>query len=75
MVVMRAFLLAPSLRGQQRKDAIASMAMRFDVPDAAPTQKLNRILWRSVMGMNVKYPGVRHSIFSPMAVDTDDDDR
>lgn len=33
-----------SLRGQARADAVASMRMRFDVPDAAPTEKLNRIV-------------------------------
>ena len=64
-----------TMRGRQRKDALASMAMRWDVPDAAPTEKLNRILWRSVMGEKVKYPKVQHSIFSPMAVDTADEDR
>ena len=64
-----------SMRGQERKDAIASQAMRFDIPDAAPSEKLNRILWRSVMGMRSKYPRVRHSVFTPMAVEIDDDDR
>jgi YVTN family beta-propeller protein len=64
-----------AMRGQERRDAIASRSMRFDIPDAAPTEKLNRILWRSVMGMNVKYPRVRHSVFAPLAVDIDDDDR
>ena len=33
-----------------RRDALASMRMRFDVPDAAPTEKLNRIVWRMVKG-------------------------
>lgn len=64
-----------AMRGQERRDARASVAMRFDIPDAAPTEKLNRILWRSTMGMNVRYPRVVHSIFSPMAVYIDDDDR
>lgn len=64
-----------SLRGQARLDAIASMKMRFDVPDAAPTEKLNRIVWRQVKGRNVPYPGVRKSVFAPLAVELDDDDR
>jgi hypothetical protein len=64
-----------SMRGQERRDALASRAMRFDIPDAAPTEKLNRILWRSVMGMNSKYPQIRHSIFAPLAVDVEDEDR
>ena len=64
-----------AMRGQQRRDAVASRSMRFDIPDAAPTEKLNRILWRSAMGLGSKYPAVHHSIFSPLAVDIDDDDR
>jgi YVTN family beta-propeller protein len=64
-----------SMRGQERRDAVASRGMRFDIPDAAPTEKLNRIIWRSVRGVNANYPQVRHSIFAPLAVDVDDDDR
>src|SRR5262249_34452957 len=50
-----------SLRGQARVDALASMRMRFDVPDAAPTEKLNRIVWRSVKGIRAPYPRVRRA--------------
>ena len=64
-----------SLKGQARRDAIASMKMRFDVPDAAPTESLNRIVWRQVRGANVPYPRVKQSVFAPMAVELDDDDR
>lgn len=64
-----------SLRGQARLDALASMKMRFDVPDAAPTEALNRIVWRQVKGEKIPYPGVKQSVFAPMAVDLDDDER
>jgi hypothetical protein len=49
--------------------------MRWDIPDAAPSDLLNRILWRQAWGNRTPYPGVRRSVFSPYAVDTDDDDR
>ncbi|MBO0721822.1 MAG: beta-propeller fold lactonase family protein, partial [Blastocatellia bacterium] len=39
-----------SLRGQLRRDALDSLRMRFDIPDAAPTERLNRIVWRKVKG-------------------------
>lgn len=64
-----------SLRGQARLDAMASMRMRFDVPDAAPTERLNRIVWRQVRGNRVPYPKVRKSVFAPLAVEIEDDDR
>ncbi|MFN0122442.1 MAG: bifunctional YncE family protein/alkaline phosphatase family protein [Blastocatellia bacterium] len=64
-----------SLRGQARRDAVASMKMRFDVPDAVLTETLNRIVWRRVMGLRTPYPGVRQSVFAPLAVETDDDER
>jgi hypothetical protein len=64
-----------SLKGQARLDAVASMKMRFDVPDAAPTETLNRIVWRQVKGQKSPYPRVKRSVFAPMAVELDDDDR
>ena len=64
-----------SLKGQARRDAIASMKMRFDVPDAAPTEILNRIVWRQIKGQKIPYPRVKQSVFAPLAVETDDDDR
>jgi hypothetical protein len=63
------------LRGAARDAALASAKMRFDVPDAAPTDKLNRILWHDVRGWNVAYPGVKRAVFAPLSVDIDDDDR
>jgi hypothetical protein len=63
-----------ALKAQARADAAASAKMRFDVPDAAPTEKLNRILWRAVRG-DVPYPGARRAVFAPLSLDLDDDDR
>jgi hypothetical protein len=63
------------LKGAQRDAAVASAKMRFDIPDAAPTEKLNRILWRDAKGWNVPYPAIRTSLFMPLSVDVDDEDR
>jgi YVTN family beta-propeller protein len=60
---------------QRRNAARASMRMKFDVPDAAPSDRLNRILWHDARGWGTPFPGVRRSIFLPLAVDIDDDDR
>jgi len=64
-----------SLRGPARRAALASMKMRFDIPDAAPSERLNRILWAQVRGWNVPYPTVRRAAFAPLSLDLDDDDR
>lgn len=66
---------AKVLKGAARKGALASAGMRFDTPDAAPTDKLNKILWHDVRGWNVPYPGVKRGAFAPLAMDIDDDDR
>jgi hypothetical protein len=42
--------------------------------DAAPTERLNRILWGNIKGWNTPYPGARQSVFSPLAIDGDDDE-
>ncbi|HEX8725576.1 MAG TPA: alkaline phosphatase family protein [Gemmatimonadaceae bacterium] len=63
------------LTGPARAAALASSRMRFDVPDAAPSDALNRILWHDVRGWNTPYPGVRHALFFPMSVDLPDSDR
>jgi len=64
-----------SLRGQAREGAIASARMNWSVPDAVPTERLNRILWGNANGWKKPYPGARHSVFSPLSIDVDDDDR
>ncbi|MBC7842218.1 MAG: bifunctional YncE family protein/alkaline phosphatase family protein [Gemmatimonadaceae bacterium] len=55
--------------------ALASARMNFHDPDAAPTERLNRILWGEAKGWRTKYPDVRRSLFFPLAVDIEDDDR
>jgi hypothetical protein len=64
-----------ALRGAPRKAAQDSMRMRWDTPDAAPTERLNRIVWHDVKGWNVPYPAPRNAVFAPLALDVDDDDR
>jgi YVTN family beta-propeller protein len=70
--------LAPplsALNGPARKAALASLQMDFSLPDAAPSDKLNRIIWESVRGWTTPYPSVRHSLFFPMSMDLADDER
>jgi YVTN family beta-propeller protein len=64
-----------ALKGKAREAALDSMRMRFDVPDAAPTERLNRILWHQVRGWNTPYPGARNAVFAPLSLDLDDDER
>jgi YVTN family beta-propeller protein len=63
------------LKGPPRDAARASMKMRFDVPDAAPADRLNRILWGMARGWAPEYPSVRRAVFAPFAIDLDDDER
>jgi hypothetical protein len=51
------------------------MRMRFDGPDEAPADALNRILWHDVRGWRTPYPTVRQSLFFPMSRDIADEDR
>jgi hypothetical protein len=64
-----------ALRGAARRAARASMRMRFDVPDAAPSERLNRILWHAARGWDTPYPGVKRAVFAPLSLDLDDDER
>lgn len=59
----------------RRRAALASSRMRFDGPDEAPSDRLNRILWHDVRGWRATYPSVRRSLFFPMSRDVADDDR
>ena len=62
---------APStLRGKARGAALASLQMDFSKPDAAPEEKLNRILWHTAKGWNRHYPRVPHR-FGCKPADTD----
>jgi len=38
--------------------------MPWDLHDAAPAEKLNRIVWRNVMG-DRPYPGAVNALFAP----------
>ena len=60
---------------RRRAEALASARMRFDGPDEAPSEALNRILWHDAKGWNTPYPEVRRSLFFPMSVDIADEDR
>ena len=64
-----------ALSGPAREAAVASSHMRFDIPDAAPTEELNRILWHTARGWATPYPGARHAVFAPFTLDEDDEDR
>jgi hypothetical protein len=64
-----------ALRGAAKRAAAESARMRWDVPDAAPSDKLNRILWHATRGWNVPFPGVRRAVFSPLSLDLDDSQR
>jgi hypothetical protein len=64
-----------ALRGPARKAAADSAKMRFDVPDAAPSGRLNRILWNAARGWQTAYPGARRAAFVPPGLELDDDER
>jgi YVTN family beta-propeller protein len=64
-----------ALSGPARTAALDSMKMRFEVPDAAPSDKLNRILWHDARGWTTRYPGVNRAAFAPVTFDLDDDER
>jgi YVTN family beta-propeller protein len=60
---------------EQRRAALASSRMNFSEPDAAPSDRLNRILWHDARGWGSRFPGVKRSLFFPLAVDVEDEDR
>jgi hypothetical protein len=66
---------AKVLKGEARRAAQQSARMNWAEPDAAPSDRLNRILWHVVKGWSTPYPVVRRSVLSPLAVETDDEDR
>ena len=66
---------AKELAGAARAAALDSARMNWAVPDAAPTERLNRILWGAIKGWDTPYPGARQSVFSPLAIDVEDAER
>jgi len=65
---------ASALTGEARKGALASAAMRWDVPDAVPSAVLNRITWHSIKGWGTAYPKSASAVFSPVQLDLADAD-
>jgi len=63
---------ARGLTALEKKGALASARMRWDVPDAVPSDELNRILWHNAKGWQTPFPGVRQSVFAPMSIDRED---
>ena len=59
----------------RRRAALRSARMNFSEPDAAPSDALNRILWHDARGWGTPFPGVKQSLFFPLARDLDDDER
>jgi YVTN family beta-propeller protein len=66
---------ASSLQGEQRRAANDSAKMNFREPDAAPSDKLNRILWHDIKGWSMPYPAKIQSVFAPFALDQNDDEK
>jgi hypothetical protein len=68
-----------SVNGKERAAALASARMDFTHPDAAPLDKLGRILWHSIRGWDKPYPVVQYAAFLPGDAgdgkDDDDDDK
>jgi hypothetical protein len=60
---------------ERRAAALASARMNFSDPDAAPSDRLNVILWHDARGWNVKYPGVKRAVFFPLSIHLADDER
>ena len=68
-----------ALRAAGEKAAVAaakdSLKMRWEVPDAAPTERVNRILWGMLRGWDTPYPEVRSAVFAPLSLDVEDEER
>jgi YVTN family beta-propeller protein len=64
-----------ALKGAARSAASASSRMKWGIPDAAPTEKLNRILWGQIRGWTTPYPAPQSAVFAPLSLDLDDRDK
>jgi YVTN family beta-propeller protein len=62
------------LRGRARSAAVASSRMRWDLPDAVPSEKLNRILWGQERGWSIPYPAPRKGVFAPFDLGESEED-
>lgn len=56
---------AAQLKGQARRDALASAKMRWEIPDAVPSRLLNEIIWRNTMGLESPLPKLQTTLFAP----------
>ncbi len=61
------------LQGPEKLAAIESATMDFSRPDAAPAERLNRILWHAAKGWNTPYPSIPHA-FGCLPGEHDEDD-
>jgi len=68
-------LITGPYAAERKQAARASARMNFRDPDAAPTERLNRILWHDARGWDRPYPDVKRSLFFPLAVDVEDEER
>ena len=64
-----------ALTGKPRQAAIDSVRMNWSVPDAVPTERLNRIFWGQIKGWDTPYPAPQSGAFSPLSLDVEDEDR
>jgi YVTN family beta-propeller protein len=64
-----------ALKGPERKAAVESMKMDFNVPDDVPSQTLNRILWHEARGWKTPYPEARQGAFAPYATSSAEDEK
>jgi hypothetical protein len=60
---------AKTLSGQARREALDSAKMRWDVADAAPSEKVSRILWHAIKGWSSPYPRSRRAVFAPLSLE------
>jgi hypothetical protein len=63
-----------ALSGEAREAARRSATFNWDVPDAAPSRELNRILWHSIKGWSTPYPGVKRAVFAPMEIEGEEEE-
>lgn len=63
-----------ALRGRALRASRETLRMNFEEPDAAPTGKVNRMIWASVRGWDTPYPAAKQGAFLPPEPDDDDDD-
>jgi hypothetical protein len=59
----------------RRQAALASSRMNFFEPDAAPSDRVNRILWHDARGWRTPMPAIKRALFFPLSVDLADDER